>query len=238
MPISLEFTTGIAIGLLLPAVQQARHAARRSSSMNNCRQLGLALHNYEAVHNRFPPAHSVDENGKPLLSWRVHILPYLEQQALYEQFKLDEPWDSPHNIKLVDQMPMLFRCPAQALTDGHTTYMAVVGPGSILNQEPMADGKPGVRFSEITDGSSNTILLVQTNTELEVPWTAPQDFEYEKSEDLLGDLTGTWIGNLVLATIADGSVQMIQLDAENPKKILGGFHRNDGKPWSEANGFE
>ena len=91
---SIGATAPVAVGLLLPAVQSARGAARRSVSMNNLKQITLAMHGYHDVHKTFPPAYTTDAAGKPLLSWRVHILPYIERQDLYEQFHLDEPWDS------------------------------------------------------------------------------------------------------------------------------------------------
>jgi hypothetical protein len=90
-------TIGILVALLLPAVQAAREAARRTQSTNNLKQLILGLLNYESANGHFPPHASYSPDGKPLLSWRVHILPYLEEQALYSQFRLDEPWDSEHN---------------------------------------------------------------------------------------------------------------------------------------------
>ena len=95
--------TGIVLGafgslfmtaaLLLPAVQSAREAARRAQCVNNLKQIGLAMHNFHAQKNHFPAAAIVDKAGKPLLSWRVAILPYIEQESLYQQFHLDEPWD-------------------------------------------------------------------------------------------------------------------------------------------------
>ena len=87
---------------LMAAIAAARGNAQRQMSMNNLKQIGLAMHNYHDVNKRFPPAANLDAAGKPLLSWRVHILPYLEQEALYKQFKLDEPWDSEHNKKLAE----------------------------------------------------------------------------------------------------------------------------------------
>ncbi|MBM4090163.1 MAG: DUF1559 domain-containing protein, partial [Planctomycetes bacterium] len=104
-------TIGILVALLLPAVQSAREAARRTSSSNNLKQIALAMHNYHDVYKKFPPRASLDANGKPLLSWRVHILPFVEEVALYEQFKLDEPWDSPHNSQLIDKMPRVYQNP-------------------------------------------------------------------------------------------------------------------------------
>ena len=100
----------VLIALLLPAVQAAREAARRSQCVNNLKQIGLAMHNYHAQQNKFPGAAITNKQGKPLLSWRVAILPLLDQQGLYEKFKLDEPWDSPHNRALLTSI--LFRLPS------------------------------------------------------------------------------------------------------------------------------
>ena len=92
-----------------------RGSAARSQCINNLKQIGLAMHNYHDQHKSFPPAYTVDKAGKPLLSWRVLILPYLEQNALYKEFHLDEPWDSPHNRTLIDRMPPTYRCPSEQL---------------------------------------------------------------------------------------------------------------------------
>ncbi|MCL4191413.1 MAG: DUF1559 domain-containing protein, partial [Thermoguttaceae bacterium] len=102
-------TIGVLVALLLPAVQAAREAARRSQSMNNLKQIGLAMHNYYDSYRTLPAQANYDPQGKPLLSWRVQLLPFLEQQALYAQFHQDEPWDSAHNKTLIDKMPPVYR---------------------------------------------------------------------------------------------------------------------------------
>ena len=118
---------GILVALLLPAVQAAREAARRTQAMNNLKQQVLAMHNYHDAKKSFP-AHAIcDANGKPLLSWRVQILPYLEQQALYNEFHLDEPWDSDHNKPLIARMPVVYDDPSYNIAPGKTAYLAVVG---------------------------------------------------------------------------------------------------------------
>ena len=90
----------------------AREAAIRAQCTNNEKQIALALHNYHDQHNSFPPAFSQGKDGKPLLSWRVLILPFLDQQqALYDQFHLDEAWDSPHNRTLIAKMPAVLSLP-------------------------------------------------------------------------------------------------------------------------------
>ena len=97
------------VASLLPAVSAAREAARRAAGSNNLKQIGLAMHNFHESYGGFPAAYSGDKTGKPLLSWRVHILPFVEGEALYRQFKLDEPWDSPHNKKLIARMPAVLQ---------------------------------------------------------------------------------------------------------------------------------
>ena len=98
--------------------------------MNNLKQIALALLNYEAAHKTLPAQAKYDADGKPLLSWRVGILPYIEEQQLYQQFHLDEPWDSPNNIKLLDQMPAVFKHPKMN-KPGTTVYQGVVGKGCV-----------------------------------------------------------------------------------------------------------
>ena len=144
-------TVATLVALLLPAVQQAREAARRAQSKNNMKQLMLALHNYHDRFGHFPARASYDDNGKPLLSWRVHILPYIDAEGLYKQFKLDEPWDSPHNRPLLDVEMPIFRCPSDKKeTKGPrwgTNYVAVVGPETVW-PTPAA-----CRFEDVTESA-------------------------------------------------------------------------------------
>ncbi len=111
-------------------IRQAREAARRSQCTNNLKQIALAMHNYHASHNTFPPAYSKSPGGNPLLSWRVQILPFLDQKALYDEFHVDEPWDSPHNKALISRMPAVYSCPSGSRTparEGKTTYLTPRG---------------------------------------------------------------------------------------------------------------
>ena len=122
----------ILIGLLLPAVQKVREAAQRTSSINNLKQIALAMHNYNSTYGAFPAAAICDKKtGKPLLSWRVAILQYIEEEALYKQFKLDEPWDSEHNLKLAKNMPKIYFHPkANKPGDDKTHYRLFYGKGA------------------------------------------------------------------------------------------------------------
>src|SRR5438477_2970944 len=103
----------VLIALLLPAVQSAREAARRAQCVHNLKQIGLAMHNYRSANDAFPMPAITDKNGKPLLSWRVAILPFIEQGELYNKFHTDEPWDSPHNKALLKEMPPTYLCPSR-----------------------------------------------------------------------------------------------------------------------------
>ncbi|WZP00612.1 DUF1559 domain-containing protein [Isosphaeraceae bacterium EP7] len=163
---------GIAIALLLPAVQSAREAARRAQCVNNEKQMMLAFHNYESGYGHFPRAAIVDKAGKPLLSWRVAILPFIEQQELYNKFHLDEAWDSPHNKTLLNSMPPQYRCASMPMTDPTLAYYRVFdGKGAMF--EPGVD----VKIADMTDGTSYTLALVETKEG--VPWTKPEDLEFD-----------------------------------------------------------
>ena len=148
--------------------------------MNNMKQIALGLLSYESSQNAFPPAFKADKGGKPLLSWRVLILPYLEGNGLYRQFKLDEPWDSENNKKLLDKMPSIYKSPGSNAGAGKTNYLGVRGDKAVFT------GKEGTKIRDITDGTSNTIMVVEAADEKAVPWTKPDDFEYDANDPLPG----------------------------------------------------
>lgn len=149
---------GIAVGLFLPAVQQARDAARKMQMTNNFKWCALAMQNFESVNRTFPTACTVDAKGKPLHSWRVQLLPFLEQNELYSQIRLDEPWDSEWNQQFHDQCPKVFQMP-DAANSSDASIGVIVGKDCIF--EPVTEkGQKGTAIDEITDGASNTILLV------------------------------------------------------------------------------
>ena len=135
----------------MPAVRASLDAARRVQCVNNLKQIALAMHNYHSANNAFPRAASVDENGKPLLSWRVAILPYLGHQELYNKFNLDEPWDSPHNKALLKEMPPVYLCPNRVKPEPFTTtYQVFVGKNAIFEKDQ------DIGVVDVTDGTSNT----------------------------------------------------------------------------------
>jgi len=195
---------GVLVALLLPAVQAAREAARRNQSTNNLKQLILAMHVHHDTHRTFPAQAIHSADGKPLLSWRVAILPYIEQQALYEQFHLDEPWDSDHNKKLITKMPELFVDPSSMLApeQGKSTFAAVAGADKFM------DGSAkGRSFRTFTDGTSNSIAIVEVSDDAAPIWTKPDDWSPAAGNPLQG-LGGRHPGGFN-AAFCDGSVQFI-----------------------------
>lgn len=208
---------GVLVALLLPAVQAAREAARRNISLNNVKQLMLAIHNFEA-RNKKLPAHAIySEDGKPLLSWRVALLPYLEGEELYEQFHLDEPWDSEHNKKLIPLMPLYFAGTSSKLppTLGKTNYLAPVGEGMVF------DGTAkGATFRDIRDGMSNTILILEVDDDQAVEWTKPDDWKLDPSAPVKG--LGTMRPGVFIAGFGDGHASGIatEIDPKLFKALL------------------
>jgi hypothetical protein len=214
------------VALLLPAVNAAREAARRNGSMNNMRQIGLAILNHESAMRRFP-ADFKTKDGKPGLSWRVRILPYIEENALYREFKLDEPWDSEHNLKLLDRMPVTLRSPNSKAAPGMTNYLGVGGEQGIF-----APSEKGTTLREIGDGISKTAALVEVDDELAVPWTKPGDYEPDamKIKAGLGNLRA---GNIFLVLFADCHVTAVSNDVDDDvlKAI---FTKSAGDAFNEA----
>ena len=157
-------TLGVLLALLLPAVQAAREAARRMNCSNNLKQIGLALHNFHDANNAFPALYTVDEDGKPLHSWRVLILPYLEQQALFDQIRLDEPWDSPHNRQFHNTFLSVYQCQSghkiQNIQEGKNCCYAVIGGEGFVPAKQAGD-KKGIPLTSITDGLSSTLAVVE-----------------------------------------------------------------------------
>ena len=167
-----------------PPPDEAREAAARARSINNLKWIGLALHNFHSAHDQFPPAVIAGPDGKPWHSWRVLLLPYLEQAELYNQYRFDEPWDGPNNIKLLDRMPEVFRDPIHGDDRGHFThYAALVGKatafppsGAVLRdaqrpvQLPIGRGSGGATgMRDMTDGTSNTLLVAPVASRAEDP---------------------------------------------------------------------
>ena len=220
----------VAVALLLPAMQSANLAAAQMQSSNNLKMQLLAMHNFHDTYGRFPAAYSVDDGGKPLLSWRVHILPFIEEKPLYDEFHLDEPWDSEHNKKLIAKMPKVYQTPGSKAGPGKTTYLGVGGKDGVLIK-PTGKGESshadGTSLAAILDGSSNTVAIVEGADEAAVVWTKPEEWVPDAKDPRKG--LSTRRPNGFQAAFCDGSVRTISPTvAVDTLRLL--FSRADGMP--------
>jgi len=219
--LSSPAVTGALLAYLLPAVRTGLDAARRAQCVNNLKQIALAMHNYHAGNNAFPRPASVDENGKPLLSWRVSILPYLGHQTLYNKFNFDEPWDSAHNKELLKEMPSVYSCPDRVKPESFTTsYQVFVG------KHAMFESDQDIGIADVTDGTSNTFLVLEAKKA--TPWTKPDDlmFDLAAVPSRLG--TGSAHPGGFNAAMGDGSVRFLK-DTIDVKKFRSMITRNLGE---------
>ncbi|MDX1948446.1 MAG: DUF1559 domain-containing protein [Pirellulaceae bacterium] len=162
------------VAALLPTCPAAGPPSHRSQCRNNLRSIALALQNYHDTYNTFPPAYIADAQGRPMHSWRVLILPFLEQEQLYRQYRFDEPWNGPNNSKLAAGVERFghhcLSCPAEKDTkpQSETSYLAVIGPGTVW------PGATPTNMAQIADGTSDTLLVVEVH-DSGVHWMEPRD---------------------------------------------------------------
>jgi|GEM_PF-1151586 len=160
---------------LQPAFAAARSAAKCTECEENLRLIGAAIENYYEEKGHYPPAMTFDGNGKPLHSWRVLILPYLGHLDLYEDIKLNEPFNSKHNQQFIDRMPVVFRCPEdETALAGETSYLAIVGDNTLINSETPASLKAGYDGPVLRDHRSETMVVLEA-CECSVNWMRPKD---------------------------------------------------------------
>jgi uncharacterized protein DUF1559 len=151
-----------------PCLVIVRDGEGWQESAHRLKQIGLALHLYHDIYGRLPPAVKRGNEGQPLYSWRVHLLPFLEQDHLYKQFNLDETWDSPHNKPLVEKIPKCYMLGiGRSDLAGLTHYQAVVGPGTAFERNDLADS-----------------LLLVVEAAHPVPWTEPADVVYSPKKPM------------------------------------------------------
>ncbi|MGL6074283.1 MAG: DUF1559 domain-containing protein [Fimbriiglobus sp.] len=193
--------TAMSAGVALPAVYRVREAAARAQSSNNLKQIGIALHGYHDTNGTLPTAAIVDKKGKPLLSWRVAILPFIEQDNLYRAFKLNEPWDSEHNIKLSQIAIKTYMDPRMPQTPANMTYYK-----GFRGKRAVFTNLRGTKLQEIPDGTSNTIMVVAAGEP--VVWSKPDDFEFDADKDP-PDISKPF--EQVLALFGDGSIRLLDM---------------------------
>jgi hypothetical protein len=225
---SVEFELPDAVYQVMLAVPDAALAERGSSAAaNNMKQIGLAIHNYHDANGQCP-SNTYDKDGKPLLSWRVQILPYIEQGPLYNQFKLDEPWDSEHNLPLSKIIIKVYTVPGRPAQPGMTYFQSFIKPKDSKDEfRPwLVEGQSkGPRLTEVTDGTSNTVMVAEAADA--VIWSKPADLVYEEKKPVpaLGGPGGRYT-----LLFADGSVRTFrrgQIDEVNMRRLI---TINDGNP--------
>ncbi len=214
----------VAFVLLCPPVSRVGEAGHRIELADRLKRLALALYAYADDHaGRLPPAAVFDQAGKPLLSWRVLLLHYLDQEELYRQFRLDEPWDSPHNLALLARMPEAYAPPEVPglRADPHATfYQVFVGKGAAF------EGQDGLRLREdFPDGLDATIIVAEAGEA--VPWTKPADLAYDPAGPL-PQLGGIFAGRPAHVVLADGTVRQLPPDLHEAT-LRDAITRNDGR---------
>jgi hypothetical protein len=195
------------LGLLMaPALLGGRDAAQRMQAGNCVKQIVLAVQNYaDANGGLFPPAVVVDEQGKPLYSGRVLLLPYLEQQALYAKFDKTKAWDSPENLQISQTTLLAFESPKnRGRKPGQCDFVFVSGPGTAF------DGSKSIGFGDIIDGSSGTLLVIES-TKGPPSWAAPGDWDASS-----GPIPPGFHKDLTVVGFADGRVQKLKTNPPHP----------------------
>ncbi len=225
--------TGILIALLLPSIGKVNEPVARTQGLNNLKQLALGMQNYDDYNFHLPGANAPyldpkDGTKNFPVSWRVLLLPYIENEKLYDQYRFDEPWDGPNNNQFLQQMPKVYRHPladSEKVPAGHTHYRVFVSRPGAKPSAVFTDGLPGPKMQEIADGLTNTILIVEAAEA--VPWTMPEVLLYDRNQPLpkLGGL----FKNFSLAAFADGSVRSIRSDLPEDK-LRAWITKDGGEP--------
>jgi hypothetical protein len=227
--------------------QAARDAALRIQSINNLKQIGIALHNFHDQYGHLPPAVVYGPDGKPWHSWRVLILPYVEQIDLYNAYDFSQPWDSPKNKQVMERMPAVFRDPLQPRGDGpYTGYAAIVGEHAAFsssgmkmsdaNRVPLGDRQGQLSIANFIDGTSNTAAVGAVSIDRQIPWTKPEDvsagddFSIGGPKGLAATIRTKGPGDReTLATpilFMDGAVRVVPASID--KRVLAAITTRDG----------
>jgi len=191
------------------------------ANKNNLKQLALAMHNYHDVHKHFPPAVVIGPDGKTPHSWRVELLPFLEEQRLYDQYRQNEPWDSPHNKLILRQMPSVFRSPFADEKSTSSSYYALVGRGTVF------EGPEGVRIEHIFDGTSRTLMFVEAKRD--IPWTKPADIDFDPDKPV--PQLGGFVKGRFAAACADGSAHVFAFKDFKGDQLKWAIMRDDRHPF-------
>lgn len=230
---ALGTVMGCCVGLLTPPFLTYRETTLRMQSQNNLKQLGLGMHMYHDTYKSFPLRGSDDPELGINMSWRVRLLPYLEQLPIHDQIDYHQPWDGPANSTFHGQMPRTYAVPPARRDARETSYLVFTGPDD-PRQPPRERGSPlfgfganrGVGLRSIIDGTTNTIMIVEADRDRSVPWMKPADLVYDKQNPKAG------LGNVrsggFIVVMADGSTRFLPntIDDEVLRRLI---MRDDGK---------
>ncbi|MCA9183551.1 MAG: DUF1559 domain-containing protein, partial [Planctomycetales bacterium] len=201
---TLESFKSVYPALLLPAIEGARNAAAQTSDSNNLKQIALAMHNFNDTYSHLPLRGGKSPATAHGLSWRVHILPFLGELELYEQFHLDEAWDSQHNRSLVERMPAVYAGTRSEIPPGYTNLLTIDSPDSVITNDT------SVRLADITDGMSNTVMVVEADADRAVIWTQPEDLVFDAKDPMAG--LGNARASGFHVALSDGAVVLLPSD--------------------------
>jgi prepilin-type processing-associated H-X9-DG protein len=223
----------VVLSIAVPAFRAGRRQSQATQCRNNLKQIALAMHNYLDVHRSFPPAYIADESGQPMHSWRVLLLPFLEELALYKRYRFDEPWDGPNNRQLHQEVISFYGCPSDKRRSARTmtSYVVVLGPDTAW------PGAEMLRMADFRDGTSNSILVVE-HSGSDIHWMEPRDLEMSAIDLAIGGKEGSGISSRhakgANVALVDGSVWQLpaDIDPETLRKLL---TINDGErvPWGD-----
>ncbi|MFO1007883.1 MAG: DUF1559 domain-containing protein [Planctomycetaceae bacterium] len=181
---------------------------RRFQCKNNLKQIGLALHNYHDKYKEFPPAYTVNEHGKPLHSWRTLILPFVEQQSLYQRIDLSKPWNDPANAEAFKTVVPVYMCPSLKSEPGMTTYLAVIGDNTGLRPAK------SLKLEDVTDGTSNTLAVVDVTAKHAVNWMSPHDADLALLLELSQEKDDLQHAGGYNGLLFDGSVRLLSSEIQ------------------------
>lgn len=163
------------------AEPMGRSGARAATCKNNLKWLGLALHNYHDEWGSFPPAVNLDAEKRPMHSWRVLLLPFVDHAPLYDRYNVDEPWNSSHNAAIAETHIHWYACPSSDYDRG-VNYVAIIGPQTLWPDNGAR------RLEEVTDERGSTLALIEVHSE-EIPWMEPRDLSIGEAVALLESTT-------------------------------------------------
>ncbi len=230
MVVAAVLLTCCVFACLIPPLGHPPEATWRSRCKYNLKQIGLALHTYHDHYGSFPPAYVADSNGRPMHSWRVLLLPYLDQKPLYNRYRLDEPWDGPSNRKLAGEIMAVYNCPSDVHARNNTgstmtNYVAVVGP------ETAWPGSRSTAARDFKDGTSATLLIVEVANS-GIHWMEPRDLHVLQMAPTINAKAGQGIssthGHGAHVLMGDGAVRFIS-DQTTTAELIRGLLTVNGK---------